>query len=81
MDKALVVGGSNGMGLAITKNLNERGYFVEICDRVAPEDGAISDGFSSYHHCDLLDLDVDLIESLAEDKTIKMLVYQKHTNF
>ena len=28
--KAVIVGGSNGVGLAICKNLIERGYFLEI---------------------------------------------------
>jgi NAD(P)-dependent dehydrogenase (short-subunit alcohol dehydrogenase family) len=35
--KALVIGGSNGIGLAIAKKLVDQGYFVDIIDRVAPE--------------------------------------------
>ena len=39
--KAVVVGGSNGIGLAISKNLIERGYYLEICDRHGPDEGVL----------------------------------------
>lgn len=41
--KALVIGGSNGIGLAITKNLIEKGYEIEILDRHGPEAGVLPD--------------------------------------
>ena len=34
--KAVVVGGSNGMGLAVSVELIKNGYFVEIADVVPP---------------------------------------------
>ena len=39
--KAVIIGGSNGIGLAISKQLQERGYNLEICDRMPPEDGVL----------------------------------------
>ena len=33
MLKAIVVGGSNGIGLAISKKLTDDGYFVYILDK------------------------------------------------
>ena len=50
MKKALVVGGSNGIGVAITKNLIEKGYFVEIIDKVQPESSAaLEDHYFRFH--------------------------------
>lgn len=40
--KAVVVGGSNGIGLAICKALVQRGYYIEICDCVQPEEGVLA---------------------------------------
>ena len=63
--RAIVIGGSNGIGLAITKNLIDKGYQVEILDRHGPEEGVLAEGCFAYHYCNLLDLDEDLIVSLA----------------
>ena len=48
MNKAVVIGGSNGIGLAITKGLIGKGYFVEILDRHGPEEGVLPEG--KYNH-------------------------------
>lgn len=73
MKKAIIVGGSNGIGLAISKNLIERGYFLEICDRSGLEKGVLPP--DSYHHtyCDLLDFDEELIMNMADDPLIDVL--------
>ena len=39
--KAVVVGGSNGIGFAISRGLIEQGYFLEICDRSSPDEGVL----------------------------------------
>lgn len=72
--KAVVVGGSNGIGLAISKNLIERGYYLEICDRSGPDDGILP--AESFHHnfCDLLDFNEDLLYSLAADQDVELLM-------
>lgn len=72
---AAVIGGSNGIGLAITKRLIEMGYFVEVLDRQeSPELSAFLPGTYSYHNCNLLDLDEELIQSIAKDSAIELLM-------
>lgn len=74
MKKAVVVGGSNGMGLAISKLLSERGYYVEILSRTPPETGLLPEGSFSHHFFDLSDFDEDLIYSLATDQSVDLLM-------
>lgn len=72
--KALVIGGSNGIGLAIAKNLIVSGYFVSIIDRHGPEEGVLPDGAYTHYYCDLLDLNEELIASFAADPEISLLM-------
>lgn len=72
--KAVVVGGSNGIGLAISKNLIDRGYFLEICDRSGPDDGILDSNMFHHNFCDLLDFNEDLFNSLAADQDIDLLM-------
>ena len=74
MQKALVIGGSSGIGLAIADNLIKRGYFVEIIDRHGPDQGILETDKYEYKYCNLLDLDEDLISSFAEDPEISLLM-------
>lgn len=74
MKKALVVGGSNGVGLAISKILIEKSYFIEICDQIEPEKGILPEGNYHYNECNLLDFKEDLFYTLAEDKEIEILM-------
>lgn len=52
--KAVIIGGSNGIGLAISKKLLDYGYDLEICDRIAPEEGVLEETKVTYHFCDLM---------------------------
>ena len=72
--KALVIGGSNGIGLAITKNLIEKGYQINILDRRGPEEGVLPEKAYNHYYCDLLDLDMDLISSFASDQEVSLLM-------
>ena len=72
--KALIIGGSNGIGLAITQNLIAKGYEIEILDRHGPETGVLPNGKYIHHYCDLLDLDQDLISSFVQDPEINVLM-------
>ena len=75
-NKAVIVGGSNGIGLAIGINLIKRGYFLEILDVIAPDEG-LFEGFSkdySYHYCNLLDFNTELFEELSKDDGIDFLM-------
>ena len=74
--KAVVVGGSNGMGLAVSVELLNRGYFVEIADLTAPDEEELEGWIDqySYSYTNLLDFDEDLFRSYAEDRFLDTLV-------
>ena len=74
MKKAIVIGGSSGIGLAISKNLIDRGYFLEICDRSGSEKGVLDERRFHHNYCDLLDFNEDLLYSLAADTDIELLM-------
>ena len=72
--KAVVVGGSNGIGLAICKGLADRGYFLEICDRSEPEKDVLDQASYNYIYCDLLDFNEDLFYTLAAEQDVELLM-------
>ena len=72
--KAVVVGGSNGIGLAISLDLINKGFFVEILDREEPKDGFLSKNTYHYIECDLLDCSWEQFSSLAADSSVKLLM-------
>lgn len=75
MKKAVVVGGSNGIGLAITNRLIEKGYFVNILDVKNPDENVIYDkNHCRYQYIDLLKLDVFDLENLKNDKDVEVLM-------
>lgn len=74
MKKAVIVGGSNGAGLAITKALIDRGFYAVVLDRVAPQQGVLDGAEFSYRHIDLLDLNYDALEELASDPEVSFLM-------
>lgn len=75
MKKAVVIGGSNGIGLAITNRLIEKGYFVYILDIKTPNKNDICDR-NSYEYCfiDLLNLDVFDLEKFKNNKDVEVLM-------
>lgn len=73
MDKAVIIGGSNGIGLAVAKNLIHKGYHVDILDRSEP-DRSLDAEHSTYRYCDLLDFSEELIQEEAADKDVKVLM-------
>ena len=74
MKKALVVGGSNGIGLAITSSLIDKGYFVEVLDRNNGDLESLDSNKYTYSYCDLLDFDEDLFTTLSKDIDIEILM-------
>ena len=74
MKKAVIVGGSNGIGLAISKNLIDKGYYLEICDRSGPEEGILDNERFHHNYCDLLDFNEDLFTELAADQQVEILM-------
>lgn len=72
--KAVVIGGSNGIGLAISKSLIEREYYLEICDLSRPDEGVLNEAGFHYNYCNLLDFDEDLFYSLVADEDVELLM-------
>lgn len=72
--KVVLIGGSNGIGLAIGKKLLDCGYSLEICDRLPPEEGVLDMERAKYHYSDLLDFDEELYTNLAHDKDVEILM-------
>ncbi len=73
--QAVVVGGSNGTGLAITKQLINDGYFVHILDVCQPDKKYLNDLENySFNYCDIANLDEDLIIKLSQNKNVKFLM-------
>lgn len=72
--KAIVIGGSNGIGLAISKVLINKNYYVCILDKENPEKGHLDESSYSYSYCNLLDLDMELLQSLASDNDVEVLM-------
>ncbi len=74
MKKAVIVGGSSGIGLAISKILIQRGYFLEICDRSGAEIGALNPDSIHHNYFDMLDFDEDVFTNLAADPDVDLLM-------
>lgn len=75
MVKAIVVGGSNGIGLAITNDLLKKGYHVVILDICEPDRKYIDESCSySYIYCNLLDFNEGIFEKLVSDKDVNCLM-------
>ena len=86
MKKALIVGGSNGIGLAIARNLINRNFFVVIVDRISPDANAcLDEGCYSFHSCDLTQMDAGLFTEFSKDTDIEFLMitagFGRVTNF
>lgn len=73
--QAIVVGGSNGIGLAISKKLVERGYAVKILDICEPDPKVeFPSDMVSYIYCDLADFDKELFDCISADPNVITLV-------
>ena len=71
MKSAVIIGGSNGIGLAITQELIRQGYKAHVLDVVSP---AIAHEQLQYHSCNLLELDEDLIMEFVKDPEVSFLM-------
>lgn len=74
MKKALIVGGSNGIGLAIANKLMLNGYYVIIADKKEPDILLNDNNSYTYYFCDLLDFDDKFFEDLSNDESIDVLM-------
>lgn len=75
MKKAVIIGGSNGIGLAIAKVFMDKGFHAVIADKSRPDAQALEQ-YSSFTHfqTNLLDFDEDLFRSLAADSEVEALM-------
>lgn len=72
--KALVIGGSNGIGIAIANNLITQNYHPIILDIVPPDNSILCDKSAfTYHYFNMLDFDEDFISELSSNKSVKIL--------
>ena len=74
MKKALIIGGSNGIGLAIGKYLTTQNYNLIICDLKKPEEGVLPDSSFTFKHFNMLDYDYAAVEEFTKDENIKLLM-------
>lgn len=74
--QAVVVGGSNGIGLAITRELMQEDYHVNVLDICPPKENdlLVNNGSYEFFSCDVLNLDDKLLETLSEDKDVNLLM-------
>lgn len=74
MRKAVIVGGSNGIGLAISKCLVSQGYNLIILDLKEPEGCILPKNSYTYQYFNMLDYDYAAIEELSHDRDIELLM-------
>lgn len=73
--KAIVVGGSNGIGLGIAQQLIGKGYYIIVLDKGEPDKNAYSDSNSyTFIKTDLLDFDAKVFIDLTKDDDIELLM-------
>lgn len=73
--EAVIVGGSNGIGLAVSFQLIKRGYFVRILDVCKPDETIMQDVSNyTYDFCDLLDLEEDLLRQMSQNENVELLM-------
>lgn len=75
MKKALVVGGANGIGLALAKEFIKNGYYTLIYDKSSPDAEAdLKDGAWEYVKCNLLMQGDAMFRPLASDPDIEVVM-------
>lgn len=75
MKEAIVVGGSNGIGLGITNSLMSNGYYVHILDLRLPDEELLVDKEKyRYQFIDLSDFNLADLAELKENPAIDTLV-------
>lgn len=66
--KALIIGGSNGIGLAIAHVLQQDGYRIDIADRTAPEGLTLEE--NRFHQVNLVNNEFDFLDSCNDIDTL-----------
>ncbi len=71
--KAVVVGGSNGIGLATVHELLNRGYTVTVVDKLQPDIPSDNEKIN-YIFCDLQKFKSEIFEELSKDPDVELLM-------
>ena len=66
--KALIIGGSNGIGLAIATVLQQDGYRIDIADRAVPDGLTLDEG--RFHQVNLVNNDYSFLDSCNDIDTL-----------
>ena len=70
---AVVIGGSNGIGLAVSRKFIDRGYAVKILGIHEPDRNVIHGSECEYVYHDLRYPNEEYLKSLAQDENIDVL--------
>lgn len=74
-EKIVLVGGSNGIGLAIAIELIKRGYYIIIVDRSEPDYTLLkNENNYSFIQSDLICFQFSVFETLMKDMSVKGLI-------
>ncbi len=65
---ALIIGGGNGIGLAIATVLQQEGYLIDIADRTAPEGLALKE--NRFHQVNLVNNEFGFLDSCDDIDTL-----------
>ena len=71
---AVVIGGSNGIGLAIAKQLIKEDYHVHILDIFPPAENVLDAKKATYQYCNMLDINEELLRDLSTDPKVTLLM-------
>lgn len=71
---AVVIGGSNGIGLAIAKQLIKEDYHVHILDISPPAENVLDAKKATYQYCNMLDINEELLRDLSTDPKVTLLM-------
>ncbi|MDA3057745.1 SDR family NAD(P)-dependent oxidoreductase [Campylobacter sp. VBCF_05 NA6] len=74
MKKAILIGGSSGIGLSLLDNLMQRGYFVYVFGINMPDKNLLRSENFSFKNLDLANLDINEFENLKDDDEIDVLM-------
>jgi len=74
MKKAVVIGGANGIGASVARQLINKGYHALILDKASPKEGELPSEGYTYMACNLLVANEELYKSLASDTEVEALV-------
>lgn len=73
--KAIIVGGANGIGASVARQLIKRGYHAVVLDKVEPALGELpGEGSYTFVACNLLFADEEIFKGLAADPSVEVLM-------